>query len=80
MIKLSSEFDSAAVGTSQRLGLCDCVVYDVHKILEILMEYMSDEEALEHFGFNIVGSYVGQETPIFLWPKTLEDIEAEVDL
>ena len=39
------------------------------------MQDMSEEDALEHFDYNIAGSYVGETTPIFLWPKTMKEIE-----
>lgn len=58
-------FDDAIIG----LGCCfDSykVIYDKKKIIEILEENMSYEEALEFFEFNILGSYVGKETPVFL--------------
>ena len=28
---------------------------------------MSQEDALEHFYYNIEGSYVGDYTPIYIW-------------
>ena len=75
MLKLPIEFDSAVLGTSQRIGMEDCFVYDVNEVLLILMQDMSEEDALEHFDYNIAGSYVGETTPIFLWPKTMKEIE-----
>ena len=75
MLKLPNEFDSAVLGTSQRIGMEDCIVYDVNEVLLILMQDMSEEDALEHFDYNIAGSYVGETTPIFLWPKTMKEIE-----
>ena len=75
MLKLPNEFDSAVLGKSQRIGMEDCIVYDVNEVLLILMQDMSEEDALEHFDYNIAGSYVGETTPIFLWPKTMKEIE-----
>ena len=75
MLKLPNEFDSAVLGTSQRIGMEVCFVYDVNEVLLILMQDMSEEDALEHFDYNIAGSYVGETTPIFLWPKTMKEIE-----
>ena len=75
MLKLPNEFDSAVLGTSQRIGMEDCIVYDVNEVLLTLMQDMSEEDALEHFDYNIAGSYVGETTPIFLWPKTMKEIE-----
>ena len=74
-LKLPEEFDRAVLGTSQRIGMEDCKVYDVNEVLLILMQDMSEEDALEHFDYNIAGSYVGETTPIFLWPKTMKEIE-----
>ena len=75
MLKLPNEFDSAVLGTSQRIGMEDCIVYDVNEVLLILMQDMSEEDALEHFNYNMACSYVGETTPIFLWPRTMKEIE-----
>ena len=48
------------------------VVYDVEKIIQILMKQdpeITEEEANEHFDFNIAGSYVGEFTPIHIYTK-----------
>jgi hypothetical protein len=43
------------------------LVYSKSKVIEILMsEDMTEEDALEHYYFNIVGAYVGEKTPIFV--------------
>ena len=77
MMKLPNEFDSAVLGVSYRIGWEDCIVYDVYQILEILMQDMSTEDAVEHFMYNIAGSYVGDTTPIFVWSRTMKEIEEE---
>lgn len=63
--------DKAVIGfdeTSERL------IYSVSKILQILMEDdgMTDEEALEHYYYNIVGAYVGEKTPIYCFDFMLD--------
>jgi hypothetical protein len=56
-------FDDAIIGTCEKT---DVVIYSTKKIIEILMEEgMEHEDALEHFHFNISGSYMGEMTPIF---------------
>ena len=30
---------------------------------------MSEEDALEHFYYNMIGSYVGESTPVFLFKE-----------
>ena len=55
-------FDEAIIGIeepSMRL------IYSVSKCLEILRVDMSEEDALEHFYYNVSGSYVGEKTPIW---------------
>ena len=41
------------------------LIYSMSKCLDILMEDMSDEDALEHFYYNVSGAYVGEQTPIW---------------
>ena len=58
-----SGMDAAIVGveySSMRL------VYDVEKIIEVLMKDMSREDAVEYFDYNILDAYVGEMTPIFI--------------
>ena len=42
-------------------------MYDMHKVLEVLMSQdMTREEAQENMDFNILGQWVGDQTPLFL--------------
>jgi hypothetical protein len=41
------------------------LIYSVSKCIEILSQDMSEEDALEHFYYNVSGSYVGDKTPIW---------------
>ena len=74
MLKLPDHFDPAVIGTSQRIGWEDCIVYDANKIVQILMDDMPEEDALDHFHYNIAGSYVGDTTPVFVWNTSVEDL------
>jgi len=60
-------FDEAIIGLVQRINL-DVVCYDKDKVIELLCvkEGMTYEDAIEHFEFNIIGSWVGETTPVFL--------------
>jgi hypothetical protein len=50
------------------------LVYSKSKVIEILMnEDMTEEDALEHYYYNIVGAYVGEKTPIFVEDKSFMD-------
>jgi hypothetical protein len=46
-------------------------IYRVSDIVETLMERdeMSYEEAMEYFDFNILGAYVGEYTPIYMYEE-----------
>jgi hypothetical protein len=51
-------------------------VYNGRVITEILIEKgMSEEDAQEYIDFNIVGAYVGDSTPIVMWPATMEELD-----
>ena len=62
---IADGYDEALVGVTTD-GLA---VYDNYKIISILMERdgMDEDEAIEFFDFNIAGSYIGEETPIFMY-------------
>ena len=54
--------------TSPCPGRDPVAVYDAAKCLRIFMDQgMSRQAALEHFEFNVVGSWVGEGTPMFVW-------------
>ena len=60
-------FDDAIVGVGSAFGGDLCAIYDIDAIVESLMKQGMDyAEALEHFDFNIAGSYLGEQTPIFM--------------
>jgi hypothetical protein len=65
-------FDDAILGIASRCGSRDLLAYDVNKIINILVERdgMSYEEAQEFFEFNILGAYVGENTPTFITTET----------
>ena len=63
-ILFADGFDDAIVGVC---GLSYRVIYSKRKVILILMlEGMSDEDAIEHAEFNIFNSYVGEQTHIFM--------------
>ena len=42
------------------------IVYSANKIIEILSEEMTAEEAEEFYEYNILGAYMGDMTPIYV--------------
>lgn len=59
-------FDEALIGVAERCGMVPVALYDIDKCIEILIdEGLTHEDAIEHFEFNVLGSYVGENTPMF---------------
>jgi hypothetical protein len=66
---LADGFDDAVIGISHQAHDVSRAVYDIGKIIAVLCEddEMTDEDAMEHFEYNIAGAYVGPKTPIFVF-------------
>jgi len=58
-------FDDAIIGFSTNEIVC----YSYGKCIEILMNEheMDVDQAMEYFDYNVLGSYVGEKTPIFIF-------------
>jgi hypothetical protein len=65
---LCDGFDDAIIGMAERINLGPVVAYSVSKIIDIMIERdgMTYEDALEFYHYNIVGSWMGENTPIFI--------------
>lgn len=65
---LCDGFDEAIIGMAERINLGPVVAYDVDKMLEIMVERdgMTYEEAMEYFGYNILGAWMGENTPVYI--------------
>jgi hypothetical protein len=57
-------FDEAIIGVDEKEMR---LIYSVSKCIEILCRDMSEEDALEHFDYNVSGSYMGDKTPIWCY-------------
>lgn len=62
-----TDLKDAIVGYVERIGFDPCILLDREKCLEIFVkrDKMTYDEAIEHFEFNVLGSYVGESTPMF---------------
>ena len=65
---LCDGFDDAIIGMAERINLGPVVAYSVSKILDIMIERdgMTYEDAVEYYSYNIIGSWMGENTPIFI--------------
>lgn len=73
---LADGFEEAYIGLVQQFDqFMTC--YDYDKCVEILVkrDNMTTEEAIEYMEYNVVGAYVGKDTPCFLNKGTLEELE-----
>ena len=61
------EFDDCVAGVVIRANGESVVCYDYYKVIAKLSLDMSEEDAVEHFYFNVVGSNLGEYTPCFLF-------------
>jgi hypothetical protein len=64
-IILADGFEEAFMGIARQFGK-PFAVYNFEKCLQILEREMTEEEAIEHFYFNVAEAYVGEQTPAFL--------------
>ena len=62
---LADGFDDAIIGMVEDFHHTPVVLYDKDRCIDILAEDMPREEAIEYFEFNVIGSYVGENTPKF---------------
>lgn len=58
-------FEEAFIGVAENNNHL-VAVYDRTKCLDILSRDMSEEDAIEHFLFNVEGTKLGDGTPLFV--------------
>ncbi len=63
-------FDEAFLGFSQRINQPILAVYSYDGLVKVCMDRdgMEWEEAVEYVDYNIVGAWVGEQTPIIVMP------------
>ena len=71
-MKTADGFDDAIAGIIRQFNQPAKVVYDYGKCLEILekRDGMTHDEAIEFMEFNVVGAYVGEDTPAWMMQPT----------
>tara|TARA_B100000242_G_scaffold278813_1_gene236778 strand:- start:815 stop:1075 length:261 start_codon:yes stop_codon:yes gene_type:complete len=68
-MKLADGYEDAFVGTTiSAFSRKQVALYDYDKCIMILMNdnNWDEDEAIEWFNFNTIGSWVGEDTPIFV--------------
>lgn len=60
-------FDGAFIGWTNRINEPDVACYDYNKMVTILTEQGMDyEEAVEYLDYNVLGAWVGDNTPFIV--------------
>ena len=67
-VVLIEGFESAFVGLADRCGSSSVAVYDRDVCIQVMMsrDCMSYEDAREFLDLNVIGAYVGEQTPWFI--------------
>lgn len=77
---IADGMDYALLGATVKDGK-NVAVYSVERCVETLINDhgMEAEEAWEYFDFNILGAYVGEQTPIFVYEQWEDLVEGKDD-
>jgi hypothetical protein len=59
-------YDEAIIGVEENTMR---LIYSVSKCIQILCRDMNEDEAIQHFNFNVSGNHVGEKTPIWCFDK-----------
>ena len=72
-VLLADGFEHAFLGTTQRMNEPLLAVYSYPLMIETLMlrDGMTYTDAAEYIDFNVVGAWVGEQTPIIIHPMNL---------
>lgn len=63
---LADRLEEAFLGIGYQFNT-PIAIYSKAKAIQYFMEQgMDEEQACEYFDYNVIGSYVGEQTPIFL--------------
>jgi hypothetical protein len=61
-------FDEAIIGVGRQFDKPDRLIYDYDKCLMILMldQEFDQQDAIDWMDYNVLGAFIGEETPIFM--------------
>lgn len=76
-VLLADGFEGAFIGIGQQAHNAPVAVYDAELCVRHLIEGhgMSEIDAEEFFSFNVAGAYVGEQTPLFILRRHVEQDE-----
>tara|TARA_R110002020_G_scaffold112277_1_gene258512 strand:- start:80 stop:322 length:243 start_codon:yes stop_codon:yes gene_type:complete len=62
---IADGLDSALIGVTDKDGVM-VAVYDIAKCINVFAKDMDEQDAVDYFYYNTLGSYVGKKTPVFI--------------
>jgi len=67
-LMISNELAESFVGLVLRFGMTEPIAcYDYDKVIAgYIADGMSEDDAIEHFEYNIIGAWAGERTPCFI--------------
>jgi len=67
-------FDEAIIGVASNAVGMSAIAYSEPKVIALLIRHdkMTPDEAMEYYQFNILGAYMGENTPVFIDDVVLE--------
>jgi hypothetical protein len=73
------DFDPCVVGVARRFN--DTVLlYDTTKVLAVFVaQGLTEDEAEEHFEYNVIGGWLGDGTPVFTVPGADDDLDLQYE-
>ena len=66
LLEPRADYDSCLIGIGCRFNSGPLAVYDVDKVLVVLEKSMDEDDAIDYFQVNILGSWLGDGTPFFV--------------
>ena len=69
-------FDSAIIGIE---SINSRIIYSKQKMIKILSQEMSVDDAVEFLEYNTWNAYVGEHTPIYCDEMTIEKLEETLE-
>lgn len=65
-------FDAAIIGVDT---IAQRIIYCKQKMVDILIQEMDEDEAIEFLEYNTWNTYIGEHTPIYCDMMTIEELE-----
>lgn len=73
-------FEDCVIGYFRRCGQPIVIAYDAERCIDKLVgDGMEREEAIEYFEFNVVGAWVGDGTPAFVYKVSSRELTNMVE-